>query len=138
MPRCLQLLQLLIYQSRHLGNDLGQATDTELPIRNVESFINIGQKLLWMPNQLRTKSLLGSAPKIHPISQSTVSDSLKPIYDYLDTEKKLERPERLIRRDGNWPDLEAALFQWQLAINRQNVNGWTPVSYESQERFMSS
>src|SRR4051794_7852400 len=62
MPRCLQLLQLLIYQSRHLGNDLGQATDTELPIHNVESFVNIGQKLLWMPNQLRTKSLLGSAP----------------------------------------------------------------------------
>jgi hypothetical protein len=25
--------------------------------------------------------------KFHPISQSAVSDSLKPIYDYLDTEK---------------------------------------------------
>ena len=39
--------------------------------------------------------------KFHPISQSTVSDSLKPIYDYLDTEKKLERPERLTRKDGS-------------------------------------
>jgi hypothetical protein len=29
--------------------------------------------------------------KFHPISQSTVSDSLKPTYDYLDTEKKLTR-----------------------------------------------
>ena len=58
--------------------------------------------------------------KFHPISQSTVSDSLKPTYDYLDTEKKLERPERLAHKDGNWPDLEAALFEWQLATNRKN------------------
>src|SRR2546421_7251252 len=36
--------------------------------------------------------------KFHLISQSTVSDSLKPIYDYLDTEKKLERPDRLRRQ----------------------------------------
>jgi hypothetical protein len=38
-------LQLLIYRSRRLGNDLGQATGTELPMRNVDSFVNIGQRL---------------------------------------------------------------------------------------------
>jgi hypothetical protein len=31
-------------------------------------------------------------------------------FDYLDAEKKLERPERLARKDGNWPDLEITLF----------------------------
>jgi hypothetical protein len=50
--------------------------------------------------------------KFHPISQSIVSDSLKSTYNYLNTEKKVERPERLVRRDGNWPDLETALHQW--------------------------
>jgi len=54
--------------------------------------------------------------KFHPISQST----LKPTYDYLDTEEKLERPEHLAHKDGNWPDLEAALFQWQLGTNRKH------------------
>jgi hypothetical protein len=49
--------------------------------------------------------------KFHPISQSTVSNSLKPTYDYLDTEKKLERPERLAHKDGNWPDLELPTFE---------------------------
>lgn len=44
-------LQLLIYQSRHLGNDLGQVTGTELQMHSVESFVNMGQKLLRMPNQ---------------------------------------------------------------------------------------
>jgi hypothetical protein len=58
--------------------------------------------------------------KFHPISQSTVSDSLKPIYNYLDTGKKLQFPDRLARKDGKWPELEAALHQWQLSINRQN------------------
>jgi hypothetical protein len=37
--------QLLIYRSRRLGNGLGQATGTELPMRNIESFVNIGQRL---------------------------------------------------------------------------------------------
>jgi hypothetical protein len=82
-------------------------------MHSVESFVNIGQELLRMRNQLRNKSPLGSA-------QNSVSDPLKPTYDYLDTEKKLEQPERLARKDGNWPDLEAALFHWQLATNRQN------------------
>jgi hypothetical protein len=58
--------------------------------------------------------------KFHPISQSTVSNSLKPTYDYLDAKKKLERPSRLAHKDGNWSDLEAALFQWQLVTNRKN------------------
>jgi Tc5 transposase DNA-binding domain/Fission yeast centromere protein N-terminal domain len=57
--------------------------------------------------------------KFHPISQLTVSDSLKPTYHYLD-EKKVEQPERLRRKTGSWPDLEAALYQWQLATNRKN------------------
>ena len=35
---------LLIYQSRHLGNELGQVTDTELQMHSVESVVNIGQK----------------------------------------------------------------------------------------------
>jgi hypothetical protein len=50
--------------------------------------------------------------KYHPISQSTVSDSLKPMYDYLDKEKKLAHPERSYKTQGNWPDLKAALHQW--------------------------
>ena len=58
--------------------------------------------------------------KYHPISQSTVSDSLKPTYDYLDKENKLAYPERSYRSQGNWPDLEAALHQWQLHINRSS------------------
>jgi Fission yeast centromere protein N-terminal domain/Tc5 transposase DNA-binding domain len=71
--------------------------------------------------------------KYHPISQSTVSDSLKPIYDYLDKEKRLARAERLARKDGNWPDLEAALYQWQLAINRKN-NQVTGLLFQEMER----
>jgi hypothetical protein len=58
--------------------------------------------------------------KYHPISQSTVSDSLKPTYDYLDKEKKLAHPERSYKTQGNWPDLEAALHQWEVHINRSN------------------
>jgi hypothetical protein len=45
----------------YLNRPLNATTiDTELPIRNVESFVNIRQKLQWMPNQLKIKSLLGS------------------------------------------------------------------------------
>jgi len=58
--------------------------------------------------------------KFHTISQSAVSDSLKSIYNYLDTEKKVDCPERRARKDGNWPDLEAALYQWHPGINRNN------------------
>src|SRR5271155_399887 len=58
--------------------------------------------------------------KYHPISQSTVSDSLSKAYAYLDTEKRLVRPKRYRSRQGKWPDLEAALHRWQLAINRSN------------------
>jgi hypothetical protein len=91
----------------------------ELPMRNVESFVNIGQKLRWMPNQLKTKSLLGSAPNSN-LSLNRQFLTPSSLYMTTWTQKKLERPERLIRKDGNWPDLEVALFQWQLAINRQN------------------
>ena len=42
--QCFQLLQLLIYQSRHLGNDLGQVTGTELQMLSVGSFVNICAK----------------------------------------------------------------------------------------------
>ena len=118
--QCLQRLQLLIYQSRHLGNDLGQVTDTELQMHSVENFVNIGQKLLRMLNPPRKEIAAWFSAKFHPISQSTVFDSLKPTYDYLDTEKKLERPERLAHKHGNWPDLGAALFEWQLATNGKN------------------
>ena len=48
--QCFQVLQLLIYQSRHLGNDLGQVTGTELQMRSVGSFVNIGLKRLRMSN----------------------------------------------------------------------------------------
>jgi Fission yeast centromere protein N-terminal domain len=47
--------------------------------------------------------------KYRPIFQSTVSDSLKPMYDYLNKEKKLAHPKRSYKTQGNWPDLEAAL-----------------------------
>jgi hypothetical protein len=70
-----------------------------------------------------------------PISQSTVSDSLKPTYDYLDAEKKLERPERLAHKDGNWSDLEAALFQWQLVTNRKNNTVTGHLLQEMAKRF---
>jgi hypothetical protein len=49
--------------------------------------------------------------QVHPISQSTVSDSLKPVYSYLDKDKKPQFPDRLARKDGKWPELEAALHQ---------------------------
>jgi hypothetical protein len=70
--QCFQLLQLLIYQSRHLGNDLGQVTGTELQMCSVGSFVNIGQKRLRMSNQLRNKSSLSSA---HPVSEK-IEESL--------------------------------------------------------------
>jgi hypothetical protein len=73
--------------------------------------------------------------KYHPVSQSTVSDSLKPIYDYLDKEKKLARPKRLARKDGKWPDLEAALHQWQLAVNRKNNTVTGQLFQEMARRF---
>src|SRR5271170_6320816 len=58
--------------------------------------------------------------KYHPISQSTVSDSLSKAYAHLDTEKKLVRPDRYRAREGRWPELEAALHHWQLVVNRSN------------------
>jgi hypothetical protein len=76
-------LQLLIYlyQSRHLGNDLGQVTGTELQMRSVESFVNMGQKLLRMPNQLRNKSSLGSARLV----SEKIEDSLDQteLFEYI-------------------------------------------------------
>src|SRR3954462_6058690 len=59
-----------------------------------------------MPNQLRTKSPLDSA-----------------LNSILSLNRLFPTPSSLFmttRKDGNWPDLEAALFQWQLATNRQN------------------
>ena len=38
--------------------------------------------------------------KYHPISQSTVSDSLSKAYAHLDTEKKLVRPDRYRARES--------------------------------------
>jgi Tc5 transposase DNA-binding domain/Fission yeast centromere protein N-terminal domain len=58
--------------------------------------------------------------KYHPISQSTVSDCLHSNYAYLDTHIKPLQPDRLNRREGKWPALEAALYEWQLAVNRSN------------------
>jgi hypothetical protein len=42
------------------------------------------------------------------------------MYDYLDKEKKLAHPKRSYKIQGNWPDLEAALHQWQVSVNRSN------------------
>jgi hypothetical protein len=74
-------LQLLIYQSRHLGNDLGQVTGTELQMHSVESFVNMGQKLLRMPNQLRNKSSLGPARLV----SEKIEDSLDQteLFEYI-------------------------------------------------------
>jgi Fission yeast centromere protein N-terminal domain len=58
--------------------------------------------------------------KYHPISQSTVSDCLHSNYVYLETQTKPLQSDRLNRRVGKWPTLEAALYEWQLAINRPN------------------
>jgi Fission yeast centromere protein N-terminal domain len=47
--------------------------------------------------------------KYHPISQSTVSNSLSQAYNYLDGDKRLNYPEKIRAREGKWPKLEAAL-----------------------------
>jgi hypothetical protein len=125
----------LIYQSRHLGkrsrsghrHGITDAQRRELPQYWAKAPVDAKPT----QNQIAT----WFSAKFHPISQSTVSDSLKPIYDYLDTEKRLERPERLARKDGNWPDLEAALFQWQLATNRQNNTLTGHLLQEMAKRF---
>jgi hypothetical protein len=48
----------------------------------------------------------------HKISQSTVSEILSSQYARLDTYKNAEHPDKKRAREGNWPDLEAALNEW--------------------------
>jgi hypothetical protein len=93
-------------------------------MHNAESFANIGQKLRRCPTQFRTKSLLASAPN-SILSQSTLSASLKPIYDYLDTEKKLAL--QVVKR---LKDLEKRVRALQLLNSKQT----TPDSYISISR----
>jgi hypothetical protein len=85
------------------------------------------------PTQLQIATWFSA--KFHPISQSTVCDSLKPFYSYLDKEKRIEHPERLKRKDGSWPDLEAALYQWQLSVNRKNNSVTDQLLQEMAKRF---
>ena len=104
---CLQHLRLLVYQSLHPGNDLGQAIGTRSQVHSVESIVDTRQLLRRMLNQPSKRSLFGSVPNSIRSLNPLVSDSLKPITTW--TQKKVERPEQLAGKDGNWSDLEAAL-----------------------------
>lgn len=70
-----------------------------------------------MLNQLEVAAWFSA--KFHPISQPTVSDSLKPAYNYLDKDKKIQFSDLLARNDGSWLEPEAALHLWQLPIYRK-------------------
>lgn len=58
----------------------------------------------------------------HKINQSTVSLSLSPQFDYLDTDTRKDTSLTLQRlSQSNWPDLEAALFEWQQKMQGQKA-----------------
>lgn len=52
----------------------------------------------------------------HTLSQSTISESLSERFAFLDTGNGTNTDTVLCQRGGNWPDLEAALFEWHQRI----------------------
>jgi hypothetical protein len=55
------------------------------------------------------------------IPQPVISKMLSDKYRYLDKNKTPLRPKQMKERPCRWPDLEAALFEWQQALQRQNI-----------------
>ena len=55
-------------------------------------------------------------------SQSVISHMLSPKYAYLDGPNALYRPEMSRKRDPSWPQLEAALWEWQMDEERRTGN----------------
>lgn len=56
----------------------------------------------------------------HLPSQSTISESLSATFAHLDTQSSV-RPEHKRQRISLWPDLEAALFEWQQRMMHKNA-----------------
>ena len=60
--------------------------------------------------------------KYHRIlSQSTISGSLSDKFKHLDEEDQPLHPDSKVQRKGYWPDLDAAVFDWQQRMLKKNV-----------------
>ncbi len=47
------------------------------------------------------------------LTKSTISESLSDTFKYLDEQDRPVHPDSKRRRESKWPDLDAALFEWQ-------------------------
>lgn len=54
------------------------------------------------------------------LTKSTISESLSNTFVYLDDEDHPLHPDSKRRRESKWPDLEAALFDWQQQTLKKN------------------
>lgn len=57
----------------------------------------------------------------HKITQSSISTILSPAYAHLDTQENLNLPQKMKKRNPDWPDLEEALFEWQSILSKRGV-----------------
>jgi hypothetical protein len=57
----------------------------------------------------------------HSIAQSSISEILSDRYTHLDKSTKVEFADRKKNRPSNWPDLESALNEWQIRMNRKGA-----------------
>ena len=57
----------------------------------------------------------------HKLDQSQISRILSSKYDYLDntTQKQVQNRHRVSKSD--WPDLEAALYEWQQRLQKKDA-----------------
>ena len=55
------------------------------------------------------------------LGKSTISESLSDRFKHLDEEDQLLHPDSKIQRTGYWPDLDAAVFDWQQKMLRENA-----------------
>jgi hypothetical protein len=60
----------------------------------------------------------------HKLSQAQVSRTLSPQYDYIDNlDKKKDKVALQAQRsrEGNWKDLDSALFEWQQRLQKKKA-----------------
>ena len=55
------------------------------------------------------------------LTQSTISESLSDKFKHLDNQDHPLRPDSKKRRESKWPDLDAALFEWQQRMFANNI-----------------
>ena len=70
----------------------------------------------------------------HNISQSTVSEILSVRYERLDA-SAVEFANKKRDRAGHWPDLESALNEWQIRMNRKGATITGYILKEMADKF---